>query len=138
MISSSRLGAYLGVLSEHKEPSPVFMTIQIPIERLRCKRTSPQQILLSKPVHLRLIEPCAEVDHAGGGVVVLAVVAEPEGRFANLLAEGGIALGSDVLLCQSAAEGVPGVIVADLRSDRTAPVVDILRPGITCLCRDTL
>ena len=25
VISSSRLGAYLGVLSEHKEPSPVFM-----------------------------------------------------------------------------------------------------------------
>ena len=31
MINSSRLGAYLGVLSEHKEPSPVFLSHVFPI-----------------------------------------------------------------------------------------------------------
>ena len=69
------------------------------------------------------------VDHACSGVVVFSVVAEAAGRFAYLFPKRGVALGGDVLPCQSAAEGVPGGVVADLRSHAASAVVDILCAG---------
>ena len=47
-----------------------------------------QDILLGEAVHLRLVEPGTEVDHAGDGVVVFAVVSEAGGGFAYLLPKG--------------------------------------------------
>ena len=110
----------------------VALAIQIPVEADPIGYTSAKGILLPEPIHLRLVESRAEVDHAGRGVVVFAVVAEAGSLFRKQLAKGRIRFAYDVLSRQSAAEGVPGVVVADLRSHRAASVVDIFRSGFAC------
>ena len=65
---------------------------------------------------------------ASYSVTVFPVVAEARGLFPNLLAKGGITLAGDVLPPQRAAEGIPCVVVADLRRYTATDIVDVLRP----------
>ena len=74
------------------------MDVGIAVQAVGRGYAATDDVLLREAVHRRLIEPGTEVDHAGGGVVILAIVAEAGDLFPDLLAEGGVALGDDVLL----------------------------------------
>ena len=112
-----------------REIDRITLAIQVSIEADRIGNAAAEGIFLRESIHLRLVEPCAEVDHSRRGVVVFSVVAEAAGCFADLLPKRGVALAGDVFPRQSSTEGVPGVIVADLRSHASSAVVNILRAG---------
>ena len=62
------------------------------------------------------------------GVIVFPVVAKTGNRFPDLLTKRRIALAGNILPSQRPAEGVPCVVIADLRRYAATGVVDVLRP----------
>ena len=87
-------------------------------------------ILLAKAVHLRGVESRAEVDHARGGVVVFAVVAEAGTLLAKLLAKRAVALAGHRREVFAA--------VVQLHGHAAAPVVEVLCTGVAGNSGDTL
>ena len=108
----------------------VLAAVEITIQTDPVGDASSQNVLLPEPIHLRLVESRSEINHSRRGVVVFSVVAEAGGLFRKQLAEGRIRFAYYIFPRQSAAEGVPGGVVADLRSHAASAVVHILRPGV--------
>ena len=106
----------------------VVLAVQIPVEACAGNSIAPENVFLREPVHLRLIEPRPEIDHARSGIIVFPVVAKARGCFPNLLPKRGIAFTRYILPSQRAAEGIPCVVVADLRRYTATDIVDVLRP----------
>ena len=120
------------------EVDRVILDVGIAVQAAGIGYAAPDNVLLAEAVHLRLIEPGTEVDHAGGGVVILAVVAEAADGLTYLLAEGGVALGGDRFLRQCTAQSVPGVVIADLCRHGAPAIVDVLGLTVACLCGNPL
>ena len=114
------------------------MAVEITVQTDPVGNIAPQSVLLPEPIHLRRVKPRAEVNHAGRGVVVFSVVAEAGSLFRKQFAKGRIRFAYDVLSRQSAAEGVPGVVIRDFRRNASSAVVNVLRAGASGLCGDAL
>ena len=99
----------------------VVLAVEIAVEAAAVEDAAPQEILLAEAVHLRGVEAGAEIDQAGRGVVVFAVVAEAADLLAELFAEGAVGF------CDSLCEACS--VVDQLCGDAATPVVDVLRAG---------
>ena len=107
------------------------MAIQIPILACTVNDTTAQNILLAEPVHLRLIEAHAEIDHSCGSVVIFAVPAETACYFAYLLTERSVGFGCDLRASQKSR-------LRDLTDHAASAVIDVLSSGIAGACGNAL
>ena len=114
---------------------------QIGIEGLGNQQIGGIDVLLPKPPHSRLILPCAQVEHAGGGIVCFCVVGETADlHAAHLLAIGGVGEGLHLHTDIRQIRGNRFTCNRYVHSLRHGPaaVIDVAGLAVRCVCRNPL
>ena len=119
----------------------IIDTIRIPIERQRRDSLSAHNILLAEPAQGRLIQPCAQIQHAGSCVIGFRVVAKAADlHVTHLFAKGGIGEGLHLHadIRQGRGHSLTGNRHGDCLRHRPAPVIDVAGPAVRRECRNAL